>query len=101
MHYIKPNDYEDYFVRSVRMKYFAGIDYENADKDEDPCIRMKYYDRKGYTKEALKDKHHAIRFNAYNKFGWKLALDDPEFYIKEYALQQTNPVHSAFKKGRR
>ena len=52
---------------------------------------MKYYNIQGYSKDSLKDQHHAIRFNAYQKLGWtKEALKDPCSYIKNYALIDKN-----------
>ena len=85
--------YDDYFQRSVKLKHYRSNDFIGAEKDEDPVIRLNFYRKKGYTKDAMKDNHHSVRFEAYDKFGWKAALNDDEFYIREWAKTMLSLVH--------
>jgi hypothetical protein len=81
------HDYKDeYRERDKRIKEYNKNGWENAKKDVDPVIRMNYYKRFGYDKEALKDDFHAIRFDAYNHLGWsKQASKDSCRYIQDVA----------------
>ena len=84
-------EYDTYSERNNSIKKYNKNGWENANKDSDPIIRMKYYKKFGYSKKALEDSHHAIRFSAYEKLGWsKKALEDPCSYIKNYALFDKN-----------
>ena len=98
--YIDINKYDDYFARSVKLKHYRGNDFEGAETDEDPVIRLNFYRKKGYTKNAMKDEHHAVRFEAYDVFGWKNALNDVEFYIREWAKTMSAPVFPSARKAR-
>ena len=83
--------YDDYSERNSRISNYNKNGWDDAKKDLDPMIRMNYYKKYGYNKEALNDSHHAIRFNAYDSLGWtKEALKDPCSYIKNYALIDKN-----------
>lgn len=79
-------DIEDYSGRCKKIKEYEKMGWLNAEKDVDPLIRMKYYKHNGYTKAALHDAFHAIRYSAYEALGWsKSALNDPCDYIKNKA----------------
>jgi hypothetical protein len=89
--FIDLDDYDDHSERNHRIKMYNRTGWDDAQNDVDPSIRMKYYNKFGYTKESLVDDHHAIRYNGYENLGWsKKALEDPALYIKDYALYNKN-----------
>ena len=82
-------DLEDYGSIRDKHRYYNHVGWENAKKDVDPVIRLRYYNKVGYDKDALKDDFHAIRFSAYQSLGWsKKALEDSCTYIKNFAYNK-------------
>lgn len=86
--YIDIDKYDDYNKRNIRIKLYNKNGWTaKAFKDTDCVVRLKAYRKLGFTKQSLKDEHHAVRFEAYSALGWDTnALEDPAQYIRNYAI---------------
>jgi len=86
--YIDNDKYDDYIDRNIRIKNYNKTGWTvKAFNDEDSVIRLKAYRKLGFTNHALIDSHHAVRFEAYSALGWSTeALEDPAQYIRNYAM---------------